>query len=46
MTVWTIGKLASVQIGYMVEKLIINALQDPIWKVRAAALTALSAFGQ
>lgn len=29
----------------MVEKMIINALQDPIWKVRAAALTALSAFG-
>ena len=45
MVVWSIGRLASPQVGYRCEKLILAALQDNYWKVRAAACTAISNFG-
>ena len=45
MLVWSIGRLASRQTGQKVQKLLIQALQDPYWKVRAAACIAIASFG-
>jgi HEAT repeat protein len=44
MIVWSIGRLSSVETGVKVKKLLIEALQDPYWKVRAAACTAIANF--
>lgn len=45
MTVWAIGRLASIQVGQLTHKLIVDALQSGYWKVRAAACTAVASFG-
>jgi hypothetical protein len=45
MIVWAIGRLASVQVGNLTHKLVIDALQSSYWKVRAAACTAIASFG-
>ena len=45
MVVWSLGRLSSEEIGNYTEKLIVDALQSNVWKVRAAACTAISSFG-
>ena len=44
MIVWSIGRLSSHETGQKVKKLLIEALQDSYWKVRAAACTAIASF--
>ena len=44
MIVWTIGRLASVEVGRKVQKILLEALEDQYWKVRAAACTAIANF--
>ena len=44
MIVWTIGRLASVEVGRKVQKMLLDALEDQYWKVRAAACTAIANF--
>lgn len=39
------GRLASFESGIKVQKVLISALQDPYWKVRAAACIAIANFG-
>ena len=44
MIVWSIGRLSSFETGQKVKILLIQALKDPVWKVRAAACTAIANF--
>ena len=44
MIVWTIGRLASFEVGKKVQKILLEALEDQYWKVRAAACTAIANF--
>jgi HEAT repeat protein len=44
MIVWSLGRLASHETGLKIKKLLITALQDSYWKVRAAACTAIANF--
>lgn len=45
MIVWAIGRLASQHVGVQTQQLVVDALQNSYWKVRAAACTAISSFG-
>jgi len=42
MCVWAIGRLASHLTGQKAKKILVNALKDSYWKVRAAACTAVA----
>lgn len=42
MAVWALGRLASPQTGSRAQKVLIAALKDQYWKVRAAACTAVA----
>ena len=45
MIVWTMGRLSTFETGHKFKKCLIAALQDPYWKVRAAACTSIANFG-
>lgn len=42
MCVWSIGRLATAQTGQKAKKILVAALKDSYWKVRAAACTAVA----
>ena len=44
MVVWTIGRLSAFEVGKKVQKILLEALEDQYWKVRAAACTAIANF--
>ena len=46
MSVWALGRLASPQTGVKAQKMLIVALKDQYWKVRAAACTAVAQMGE
>lgn len=46
MAAWAIGRLASPETGQKVKKVIVMALKDNYWKVRAAACTAVAQIGE
>ena len=45
MIIWSIGRLASYDTGIKAKKLLIEGLQSPHWRVRAAACTSIANFG-
>lgn len=45
MVLWTIGRIASREVGSRVKRVLLQGLKDSSWKVRAAACTAISNFG-
>lgn len=45
MCVWAIGRLASPVTGQKAKKILVIALKDSYWKVRAAACTAVAHLG-
>ena len=45
MAVWALGRLASVHTIIRAKKTLVQVLQDPYFKVRASACTALAQFG-
>ena len=46
MCVWSIGRLATYQTGQKATKILVAALKDSYWKVRAAACTAVAQIGE
>jgi len=42
MCVWSIGRLATYTTGQKAKKILVAALKDSYWKVRAAACTAVA----
>jgi HEAT repeat protein len=42
MCVWSLGRLATHQTGQKSKKILVAALKDSYWKVRAAACTAVA----
>lgn len=42
MCVWSIGRLATHQTGLKASRILVAALKDSYWKVRAAACTAVA----
>ena len=46
MCVWALGRLASPSTGQKARKILVAALKDSYWKVRAAACTAVAQIGE
>ena len=46
MCVWSLGRLATPQTGEKAKKILVSALKDSYWKVRAAACTAVAQIGE
>lgn len=42
MSVWALGRLATFNTGQKAKKILVAALKDSYWKVRAAACTAVA----
>ena len=46
MCVWSLGRLATNQTGQKAKRILVAALKDSYWKVRAAACTAVAQIGE
>jgi len=46
MAVWSLGRIASPEIAPRSKKVLVHALKDSYWKVRAAACTAVAQMGE
>lgn len=45
MIIWSLGRLASYETGMKAKKILMDGLQSPHWRVRAAACTSIANFG-